>query len=81
MSDHIRLPMAGRGTRGIPGGGAIDVRQYREGTLAIDIFDAHTNKPVWHGWAKKELTRSDIERSEAPIRTAVAAVLEKFPPR
>jgi len=33
------------------------------------------------GWAKKQLTRSDIERSEAPIRTAVAAVLEKFPPR
>jgi hypothetical protein len=62
-------------------GNEVDVRQYREGTLAIDIFDAHTNKPVWHGWAKKELTRSDIERSEAPIRTAVAAVLEKFPPR
>jgi hypothetical protein len=58
-----------------------DVRQYREGTLAIDVFDARTFKPVWHGWAKKELTQSDIERSEAPIRAAVEAVLEGFPPR
>jgi hypothetical protein len=62
-------------------GNEVDVRQYREGTLAIDVFDAHTNKPVWHGWAKKELTQADIERSEAPIRTAVQAVLEKFPPK
>jgi predicted small secreted protein len=62
-------------------GNEVDVRQYREGTLAIDIFDAHTHKPVWHGWAKKELSQSDIDHSEAPIRAAVAAVLEKFPPR
>lgn len=62
-------------------GGQLDVRQYREGTLSIDIFDARTHRPVWHGWAKKELTRSDMEHSEAPIRAAVAAVLERFPPR
>jgi hypothetical protein len=35
---------------------------------------------VWHGWAKKELTRKDIENSAEPIRNAVAAVLAKFPP-
>ena len=62
-------------------GEQIDVRQYREGTLAIDIFDAHSHKPVWHGWAKKELTKSDMERSEGPIREAVDAVLAQFPPR
>jgi hypothetical protein len=61
-------------------GTRLDVRQYREGTLAIDIFDAHSHKPVWHGWAKKELTQSDIERSEAPIREAVEKVLSRFPP-
>jgi hypothetical protein len=58
----------------------LDVRQYREGTLSIDIFDARTHRPVWHGWAKKELSRSDIEHSEEPIRNAVASVLAKFPP-
>jgi hypothetical protein len=35
---------------------------------------------VWHGWARKELSRSDIEHSEEPIRKAVQAVLAKFPP-
>jgi hypothetical protein len=58
----------------------VDVRQYREGTLSIDIFDAHNHRPVWHGWAKKELSRKDIEQSEEPIRKAVASVLERFPP-
>lgn len=61
-------------------GTQVDVRQYREGTLSIDVFDARSHRPVWHGWAAKELTRSDIEHSEAPIRAAVAAVLAKFPP-
>jgi hypothetical protein len=56
------------------------VRQYREGTLSIDIFDVKSHRPVWHGWAKKELSRKDIEQSEQPIKHAVAAVLEKFPP-
>jgi Domain of unknown function (DUF4136) len=62
-------------------GSEVDARQYREGTLSIDIFDAHTHKPVWHGWATKELTQSDIEHSEAPVRAAVKAVLAVFPPR
>jgi Domain of unknown function (DUF4136) len=61
-------------------GANVDVRQYREGTLSIDIFDAHSHRPVWHGWAKKELSQRDIESSEEPIRRAVEAVLAKFPP-
>jgi hypothetical protein len=61
-------------------GEGLDVRQYREGTLAIDVFDTRSHKPVWHGWAKKELTASDLEHSEAPIRVAVESVLLRFPP-
>ncbi|HVW71119.1 MAG TPA: DUF4136 domain-containing protein, partial [Steroidobacteraceae bacterium] len=62
-------------------GGAVDVREYREGTLSIDVFDAHTDRPVWHGWASKELTSSDLKHSQRPIRAAVEAVLRRFPPR
>lgn len=62
-------------------GNSIDVRQYREGTLSIDVFDARSHKPVWHGWARKELTSSDLENSQRPIRVAVEALLAKFPPR
>jgi uncharacterized protein DUF4136 len=77
-------PGWGWGRRGWWGGpywgDNLDVRQYREGTLSIDIFDAHGHRPVWHGWAKKELSRSDIEQSEEPIRKAVQSVLARFPP-
>jgi hypothetical protein len=59
----------------------VDVRQVREGTLSIDVFDGRSHRPVWHGWAKKELSRRDIEDSEEPIRKAVTAVLAKFPPK
>lgn len=58
-----------------PSGNDIDMRQYREGTLAIDVFDVHTRRPVWHGWAQKELTREDVEQSSAPVHDAVEAVL------
>ena len=61
-------------------GNDIDVRQVREGTLAIDVFDMKTRRPVWHGWAQKELSRKDIEQSSAPIHEAVSSVLAKFPP-
>lgn len=61
-------------------GPQVDVRQYREGTLSIDLFDAHSHRPVWHGWAKKELTKADMEGSEAAIQEAVDKVLAQFPP-
>ena len=61
-------------------GDTIDVRQYREGVLSIDMFDQRTHRPVWHGWAKKELSRSDIENSAAPISNAVRTILQAFPP-
>ena len=64
---------------GALGGKDIDVRQYREGTLAIDVFDVHTRRPVWHGWAQKELTRKEVEQSAAPVHDAVQSVLAKFP--
>jgi hypothetical protein len=59
----------------------LDVRLYREGTLAIDVFDAHSHTLVWHGWAKKELSSSDVEHSRGLIRSAVHCILKRFPPR
>jgi hypothetical protein len=77
-------PGWGWGMRGWWGGpywgNDVDVRQYREGTLSIDVFDAHNHRPVWHGWAKKELTRSDMDNSTRTIQTAVDSILARFPP-
>ncbi|HET9863351.1 MAG TPA: DUF4136 domain-containing protein [Steroidobacteraceae bacterium] len=58
-----------------------DVRTYREGTLAIDVFDARSNQPVWHGWATKRITDRDVENAAQLIPQAVAAILADFPPR
>jgi hypothetical protein len=62
-------------------GNEIDVRQYQEGTLAINVFDVRSRKPVWHGSGKKELSESDLEHSQGVIHEAVAAVLANFPPK
>ncbi len=58
-----------------------DVSTYREGTLSIDIFDARSNQPVWHGWATKRITDRDVENAAKQIPVAVAAILADFPPR
>ena len=62
-------------------GSQVDVRQYQEGTLAIDIFDARERKAVWHGSGKKELSQSELERPQTLIGEAVTAVLADFPPK
>jgi len=59
----------------------VDVYMYTEGTLAVDVFDNETREPVWHGWARKQIAGRDIRDPERAIRTAVAAILEDFPPR
>jgi hypothetical protein len=56
------------------------VRQYRDGTLAVDVFDGRTRGPVWHGRAQKNLTRKDLEQPAQPISEAVSSVLAKFAP-
>jgi hypothetical protein len=61
-------------------GSNVNVRQYTEGTLSVDVFDGKTRRPVWHGWARKTLSQSDIEQSAVPINRTVAEVLKAFPP-
>jgi hypothetical protein len=62
-------------------GRGVDVDVYREGTLAIDVFDGRTHQPVWHGWASKRVTEHDVRRAAEQIPPAVAAILSNFPPR
>ena len=58
----------------------IDLYQYREGTLGIDVFDTRTRRPVWHGSAQQELSRKDLEQPAESIARAVSSVLARFPP-
>jgi hypothetical protein len=56
----------------------VDIRDVTDGTLVIDIYDATTKRPVWHGKATKEIRPSQVD--QMLIDEAVAAVLAKFPP-
>ena len=59
----------------------IRTQTYREGMLAIDIFDQQTRKPVWHGFTHKRITGSDRDNPTPIIQKAVAAILSRFPPK
>lgn len=59
------------------------VRQYDEGTLVIDVFDAKEKKLVWRGIGQGRLRgegAADPATSEQRIHAAVAEVLASFPP-
>lgn len=58
-----------------------NTRVYREGVLAVDIFDQQRHAPVWHGWVSKRISASDIENSEPVINAAVREIMLDFPPR
>ncbi|MCP5432382.1 MAG: DUF4136 domain-containing protein [Alphaproteobacteria bacterium] len=56
-----------------------DVETYTEGTLAIDVFDAKSLEPVWHGFTAMRLYGDgDLSRLVGP---AVDAILAKYPAR
>ena len=63
------------------GGPEVDVVDYREGTLILDVARADGKKPIWRGWASgtiREGATSDQVRAD--VFEACRRVLEKFPP-
>lgn len=58
----------------------VDVRQYTEGRLAIDIFDADEKRPVFHGYATANISGADQAKRQQMLREAVARILAEFPP-
>lgn len=57
----------------------LNIYQYRQGTLIVDIMDAKKNILVWRGWATDVITNSMKKNPEAAISQAVAAIFKKFP--
>jgi len=52
---------------------------YTKSTLAIDIFDRASRKPVWHGWSEKTITTDDKRDPTPSINASVSKLLELFP--
>ena len=61
---------------------AVDVYQYQEGSLIVDIVDTDAHKLIWRGTARKVLdTNPTPEQRTATVNAAVAKILEDFPPK
>ena len=57
--------------------GEVDVRQYNEQTLSVEVFDNKSHELIWNGWQKKQ---SSGKVTPEKLKEALAAILAKFPP-
>ena len=57
----------------------VDVYQYTEGTLIIDLMDQEKDMIVWRGWIVGVVDASNIVNSEESINKAVDLIFDKFP--
>ena len=58
-----------------------EIREYTEGTLAVDVYDVRRRAPVWHGAGTRRLSRSELQGKSNQAADAVRAILGGFPPK
>lgn len=64
------------------GGRDIDVYEYEEGSLVIDVIDPGQSTLVWRGTASKAVDRTwTPEERDEEVREAVKTLLAEFPPQ
>lgn len=61
------------------GWGYNDIREYREGTLNIDIVDAAERRLVWEGMSVTRLGRDGYQARDEMIDAAVTAIFARYP--
>ncbi len=52
---------------------------YREGIIAVDLYDAKSRKPLWHASVEQSLYGVTGSEAEKRIDAAVAAIFTKYP--
>lgn len=57
---------------------SVDVRQYKAGTLIIDLIDAQQKRLVWRGIAEGELNKSTKKDPAGTIDRAVTSIFSQF---
>jgi hypothetical protein len=63
-------------------GGQVDVYEYEEGTLIVDLIDAKSDQLVWRGTATKVIDETaSAEQREANLREVITRLFENYPPR
>jgi len=64
------------------GGRQIDVYQYEEGTLIVDLIENSTKELVWRGSATRTVDANwSPDKEEHVINTAVGKIFKKYPPK
>ncbi|MEM8883178.1 MAG: DUF4136 domain-containing protein [Planctomycetota bacterium] len=72
---------AGYGYRYGGWGGTVDVYQYEEGSLIVDVINPKTSDAIWRGVARSALPRNPTpEQTDKLINEAVEKILQNFPP-
>jgi hypothetical protein len=56
-----------------------DLAAYPAGTVIVDVIDPYTRELLWRGSALARLS-SDSDGNLSALRSAVAAIVERFPP-
>jgi hypothetical protein len=52
---------------------------YREGLIAVDLYDARTRQPLWHAYVHQDLFGLTGTKAEQRIDAAIAAIFMKYP--
>ncbi len=55
------------------------VRTYVQGTLVVDLYDAHTKQLVWRGTGTDTMS-SKSEKNTKKVDKALAKMFERYPP-
>ncbi|MCD8418051.1 DUF4136 domain-containing protein [Tenacibaculum finnmarkense] len=67
------------GMNGLNNMNRINVSQYTEGTLFIDVLDAQNKALVWQGIGTGALSSRSVERKQARIKEFVKDILAEYP--
>lgn len=62
-------------------GTGVEVHEFEEYTLVLDVVDARTNRLLWRGWAEDALDNviRDQDRLERQVEAGVRRLMEHFP--
>jgi hypothetical protein len=52
---------------------------YREGLIAVNLYDARTRQPLWHAYVHQDLFHVTGAEAQQRIDAAIAAIFTKYP--
>jgi len=74
------VPTAGPGFRGYSlRGNTVDVSEYRQGTLVVEVVDARRNALVWQGVAEGVVDDDAMKNPGLTVDSVIRQIFETYP--